>query len=186
VPARDGAGLVTFVQAVQDALPAARTVTIDISASTSLDGYRAGGYDLAGLARAADVIKLMTYDQHGPTWSGAGPIGALPWQRRALHTLLRVVPRRQVDLGFGGYGYTWPRHGTGRDVTDAQARRLVARSHVRPTWHAGAGEWSARLHGGTRLWWSDRRSYRLRVRLARHEHLHGLAVWRLGSADTLH
>lgn len=185
VRAADARGLVHLVQAVQDAMPDARTVTVDVSASTSLADYRRGGYDLAGLAGAADVVKLMTYDQHGPSWSGPGPIGALPWQRRALATLLKVVPRSQVDLGVAGYGYTWPRRGTGHSVTVAQARRLVARAGVRPRWHARAGEWTARLPNGTRLWWSDRRSYRLRVALARRHGLHGLGVWRLGSADTL-
>jgi spore germination protein len=186
VRAGDAAGLVRFVRVLQGAMPEPRTVTVDLSASTSLAGYRQRGYDLAGLADTADVVKLMTYDQHGPTWSGPGPVGALPWQRRALSTLLRVVPRAQVDLGVAGYGYTWPRRGTGHPVTVAQARRLVARDGVRAHWRAQAGEWTARLDDGTRLWWSDRRSYRLRVAFARERGLHGIAVWRLGSADTLH
>ena len=185
VPASDAAGLVALVRATQDAMPADRTVTIDVSASTSLAGYRRGGYDLAGLAGAADLIKLMTYDQHGPSWSGPGPVGGLAWQRKAGTTLLRVVPAEQVDLGVAGYGYTWPRRGVGGTVTIAQARRLVARDHVRAHWRAKAGEWTARLDDGTRLWWSDRRSYRLRVALARELGVHGLGVWRLGSADTL-
>lgn len=190
VRAADAAGLVALVRAIQDAMPADRTVTIDVSASTSLAGFRDGGYDLTGLAGAADVIKLMTYDQHGPTWSDPGPVGGLPWQRRALATILRVVPAEQIDLGVAGYGYTWPRRGTrhqveGRTVTVAQARRLVARDHVRARWRSKAGEWTARLDDGTRLWWSDRRSYRLRIALAREHGIHGLAIWRLGSADTL-
>lgn len=181
----DAAGLVALVRATQDAMPAEKTVTIDVSASTSLAGYRDGGYDLAGLAASADAIKLMTYDQHGPAWSGPGPVGALPWQRRALATILRVVPAEQVDLGVAGYGYSWPRRGVGRTMTVAQARRLVERDHVRARWHAKAGEWTARLDDGTRLWWSDRRSYGQRVAVAEAHGLHGLAVWRLGSADTL-
>jgi spore germination protein len=185
VRAADADGLVALVRAIQGAMPTHRTVTIDVSASTSAAGYRAGGYDLAGLADAADVIKLMTYDQHGPTWSGPGPVGGLSWQRKSLATILRVVPADHVDLGVAGYGYTWPRRGTGRTVTVAQARRLVARDGVRPRWSARQGEWTARLDDGTRMWWSDRRSYRQRVTLARRHDLHGLAVWRLGSADTL-
>ncbi|GAA4720071.1 glycosyl hydrolase family 18 protein [Nocardioides conyzicola] len=185
VRAGDADGLVALVRATQDAMPDDRTVTIDVSASTSLDGYRAGGYDLAGLAAVADVIKLMTYDQHGPGWSGPGPVGGLPWQRRAVATILRVVPAGQVDLGVAGYGYTWPRRGVGHTVTVARARHLVARDHVRARWRADQGEWTTRLDDGTRLWWSDRRSYRQRVALARARGLHGLAVWRLGSADTL-
>ena len=66
-----------------------------------------------------------------------------------------------------------------------QARALVARFHARPHWSASAGEWTARLRDGSTLWWSDARSVLLRVRLARALHVHGVAVWSLGSGDPL-
>jgi spore germination protein YaaH len=181
----DAAGLVALVGALQDRMPAARTVSVDVGASTSVRGYRAGGYALADLASGADGLDLMTYDQHGPGWSGPGPIGALAWQRDALEALLSVVPARQVRLGVAGYGYAWRPGGGGRDLTVRQARRLVDRAGATAHWRSGAGEWTARLPDGTVLWWSDRRSYRLRVGLARRYAVDGLAVWRLGSADPL-
>lgn len=184
IRAADAPGLVAFVAALQDALPASTPVSIDISAATSVRAYAARGYDLAGLAATADVIAVMTYDQHGP-WSEAGAIGGLGWQRRALRALLREVPAGQVDLGVAGYGYTWPRTGTGRSVTAAGARRRAERAGVRPVWHPRVAEWSARLPSGTVVWWSDARSYQHRARLARRHDLHGVALWRLGSADPL-
>lgn len=185
VQARDARGLVAFVRAVQAALPDDRTVSIDVSASTTLRGYRQRGYRMAGLGRAADVVVVMAYDQHGPTWSGPGPVGDLRWQREAMLAALDVVPAQKLDLGVAGYGYTWPRRGTGRSVGVARARELVARDGVRPRWHRDAGEWSARLDDGTVVWWSDGRSYRARLRLASRLDLHGVAVWRLGLADPL-
>lgn len=184
VRASDGPGLVRLVEAIQDRMPAAKTVSIDISASVSIEQYRSRGYRLRPLAAAVDVIDLMTYDLHGP-WSRPGPIGDLAWQRRALDALLTVVPPSQVQLGVAGYGYTWPRQGTGRSVTVKQAERLVSRSGVKAHWRPDPGEWTARLSNGTRLWWSDGRSYAKRIDLAREYDLRGLAVWRLGSADTL-
>jgi len=187
VRAADGDGLVAFVTALQEAMPAERTVSIDVSAATSVRSYRDRGYRLAGLAGAVDVVDLMTYDLHGP-WSRPGPVGALDWQRDALDALLSVVPAHQVQLGVAGYGYTWPRPGSGRhghSVTDRRARALVAQDGAAAHWRPGPGEWTARLSDGTRLWWSDGRSYRKRVALAREYGVRGLAVWRLGSADTL-
>ena len=35
------------------------------------------------------------------------------------------------------------------------------------------------------MWWSDGRSYVLRLALATELGLHGVALWRLGSADPL-
>lgn len=180
----DGDGLVALARALQDAMPAAKTVSIAVSAAPSVRSYRDRGYRLAGLRDAVDVVDLMTYDLHGP-WSGPGPIGDLAWQRRSLDALLTVVPPAQVQLGVAGYGYTWPREGTGRSVTVRQAERLVERSGATAHWRPGPGEWTAKLSNGTRLWWSDGRSYERRVDVAREYGVRGLAVWRLGSADTL-
>ncbi|MCW2791879.1 MAG: Spore germination protein YaaH [Nocardioides sp.] len=179
----DGPGLVRLVQELQARMPAERTVSVDISASDSLRGFRLRGYRLSELAGAADVLVLMAYDLHGPTWSGPGPIGALPWQRRVLRTVAKKVPDEQVDLGVAGYGYSWPQHGTGRSLTVRRARNLVAADHAKAVWKPKPGEWTARLSNGTVLWWSDGRSYEKRRELAATAALHGLALWRLGSAD---
>lgn len=185
--ASDAGGLVTFLTLLRSALPARCTLSVDVQASTTLSGYEAGGYQLASLGRVVDRVVLMAYDQHGP-WSAPGPIGALNWQRQSLKVLLSQVSAAQVDLGVAGYGYTWPkgsRYHDGNSVSDALARRLVDKNHVTARWDANSGEWTARLRNGTRLWWSDHRSYKLRVALATSLQLHGLAVWQLASADPL-
>jgi spore germination protein YaaH len=182
--ARDADGLLALVTTLQSKMAPEKTVSIAVMASTRPAEYAARGYRLAELGQAVDVLALMTYDQHGP-WSGPGPIGALAWQRRAVAVITAVVPATKVDLGVAGYGYTWPRGRDGRTVTDAQARRLVARDGARARWRAGPGEWTARLSDGTRLWWSDGRSIVLRQQLASELGLHGVALWRLGSADPL-
>lgn len=182
---RDAPGLVELLRQLRSVLPDGALLTIDVSARGSADSYRAGGYDLAGIAATVDVVQLMTYDEHGPTWSGAGPIGSLDWQRRCLEAALRAVPAAQLDLGVAGYGYSWPRTGTGRSLSVHRAEALAARSGPGARWHAAIGEWSARLADGTRLWWSDARSYAARRDLAARYELHGLAIWRLGSADPL-
>lgn len=181
----DAAGLVALAEALDSALGPDRTLSIDVSASSSAKGYRRGGYDLAGLGRAVDVVVLMTYDYSGPTWSDPGPIGPVSWQRDAVEVASRSVPVERLDLGVAGYGYTWPRLGDGRSVTVAQARRMVERDGARARWHGDSKEWSARLGDGTVLWWSDARSYDARVALAAELGMHGVAVWRLGSADPL-
>ena len=181
----DGRGLVRLAEELQARMPADKTVSIAMMASTERREYRARGYRLGPLNDALDTIALMTYDQHGPSWSGPGPIGALRWQRAALETLFQVVPPAKVDVGIAGYGYFWPRHRTGRALTLAQVRKRVAADGATPRWRAAAGEWSAKLSDGTVLWWSDGDSYELRLQLAEELGAHGLALWRLGSADPL-
>ena len=63
-----------------------------------------------------------------------------------------------------------------------QARALAGSKAV---WDAASGEWRTSLSGGRTLWWDDARSVGLRLRLAVSEHLHGLAIWELGSSGSL-
>jgi spore germination protein YaaH len=173
---------VAVLARLRAALPAATSVDIDVSATTS---YRSRGYALRRIAHVVDHVVLMAYDQHGPSWSGPGPVGALPWQRRCLRAALNLVGAEQLDLGVAGYGYAWPRHRVGHSVSPRQARQLVADDGATARWRPRAGEWSATLSNGTRMWWSDTRSWGRRVEVARHRGLHGIALWRLGKADPL-
>lgn len=182
---RHGRGLVSLLEALRARLPQSAALSVDVSARTSREGYLEGGYRLGEVADVVDLVQLMTYDQHGPTWSGPGPVGGLDWQRRSVTAALEQVPAAMLDLGVAGYGYTWPRRGTGHTVLVRRARQLVEADGATARWRAAEGEWAARLSDGTRLWWSDARSYAVRRDLAAELGLHGLAVWRVGSADTL-
>lgn len=182
---RDRHGLVALARELRDLLPAHRELSMDIGARGSIKSYRRSGFALGKLSRIVDRIVLMTYDQHGPSWSGPGPIGALPWQTKTLAVLLTKVPGGMVDLGVAGYGYTWPKVKTGHTISPRRARAKVRADGATAVWHARAGEWRAKLSNGTVIWWSDARSYQLRVDLARTSGVHGLAMWALGTADPL-
>ena len=181
---RDRAGLVTFLATLRRELPAGKSLSVCVTNYTSPGEYRANGYDLAGINQAVDQVVLMTYDQHGPWENTPGPVGALAWQRKGLAVVRRDVPAGKIDLGVAGYGYAWRPHSNDM-LTDAQARALVRRDGGTQRFDATVGEWVGHLPDGSTLWWSDARSYALRVTLAEQDRLHGLAVWDLGSSDRL-
>jgi spore germination protein len=176
----DGAGLAAFADQLRADLPVGAGLSMAVMAERSAVAYVRHGYRLGRLG-SIDRFVLMAYDEHGPGWSGAGPVGALPWARRTARPLVSAVGPDRVDLGIAGYGYLWRSDGSGRSVSDAKARQLAG---DQADWHATAGEWSAHTAQGT-LWWSDHRSYERRLRLAHQLGLHGVAVWQLGSADPL-
>lgn len=182
---RDRDDLVSFLKLLRATLPAEVQLSIDVGAFNSIPDYRQAGFALDRLEPHVDRIVLMSYDQHGASWSDPGPIGALPWQRLTMGVLLSKVPREKVDLGVAGYGYTWPTQGTGHSISPRRARALAAADHVVPDWHPRLGEWSVHLSNGTVIWWSDARSYKLRLALATELGVHGMALWALGSADPL-
>jgi spore germination protein YaaH len=180
---RDADGLSRFTRELRDRLPKHATLSICIMSATHPHQYYAEwGYHLAQLAGIVDRVELMTYDEHGP-WSKPGPIGALAWQRRSVAAAQHYVPNNKLDLGVAGYGYAWGRPHKDPNLTVAQARKLAG-SHAQ--FDKGVGEWTAKLPDGSVLWWSDKRSYKLRVTLAKQLGLHGLAMWALSSSDPLH
>jgi spore germination protein len=174
----DAAGLTRFVSDLHADLPSGDSLTVCISASAHHSDYAAMGYDLPGLAASADQIVLMTYDDHGPWEKTPGPIGPLGWQRASVAALEQDVPAAKIFLGVANYGYGWRPHSR-PSLSVAQARALARRFHGVPRWIAAAGEWRAKLSDGSTLWWSDKRSMRVRLHLARTLGVHGIAVWSL-------
>jgi len=181
---RDTAGLARFVSDLRADLPGGDSLTICLTAATTLGGYAAMGYDLPALATSVDQIVLMTYDDHGPWEKTPGPIGPLPWQRASVTALEHDVPAGKIFLGVANYAYAWRPHSVA-SLTVAQARSLVAHWHASPRWIASAGEWRAKLDDGSTVWWSDKRSMSVRLGLARTLGVHGIAVWSLGTGDLL-
>ena len=181
---RDRSGLTRFVADLRADLPAGDSLTVCLTASTSLAGYRASGYDPAGLVAHVDQIVLMTYDDHGPWENTPGPIGPLPWQQASVRAMERVVAPSHVLMGVADYAYAWRPH-SNDSLTVQQARALAARWHAQPRWVARVGEWTADLSDGSKVWWSDARSISRRMTLARTLGVHGIAVWSLGTGDAL-
>ncbi|MCU1509613.1 MAG: Hydrolase [Glaciihabitans sp.] len=178
----DTAGLSSLLAQLHAALPHS---SISIALTATPGAYADLGYDLHAIDQYANHVVLMAYDQHGPTWSKAGPIGGTPWVKKSLQSLLDVVHASKVQLGIAGYGYSWPTHGTGRQYSDSAARALAKKSHVTAVWNSTQDEWHATLPDGTVLWWSSARTYAQRVSLAKQYKLGGVAVWSLGLSDPL-
>ncbi len=180
----DGPGLTAFVKKLRTALPRRVQISMAVMSSSSVKGYRAGGYQLTKLRPLVNRFVLMAYDQHGPGWSSAGPVGGTPWVRSVLSAFVRAkVPLSRIDLGVAQYGYSWPGDGAqGTSLSVAQARAMAGE---RARFDATQQEWTATLADGTVLWWSDRDTLAARRELAGSAGVHGLAVWELSLADPL-
>ena len=183
--ARDTEGLTGFVTALKQALPAGKTVSIDVTNGVSQADFAANGDDLASLGQVVDRLVVMAYDEHG-TATGPGPVGELSWQQQGLDVILGQVPAAKVDLGVAGYGYSWaPGAAGGVQISDQGARDLVTAAGTTAQFDDASGEWTATLPDGTVLWWSDAQSLGLRRTLAANTGIHGLAVWDLALSDTI-
>jgi spore germination protein YaaH len=179
-----GPGLTAFVKQLRAALPARKTISMAVMASSRPRDYLRSGYQLTKLTKRINRFVLMAYDQHGPGWSKAGPIGGTPWVKQVLAGFIAAkVPRAKIDLGVAEYAYQWRANSSsGTSMSVARARSLAG---SRARFDTRQQEWTATLANGSVLWWSDARTFAARRALAQQYGLHGLAVWELSLGDTI-
>ena len=62
--------------------------------------------DYAAIGKAADSVRVMTYDDHWET-SEAGPIAPPDWVDRVMTFAATQIPANKLEMGLPGYGYDW-------------------------------------------------------------------------------
>jgi spore germination protein YaaH len=153
-----------------------------------------GAYDYKALADAMDFISYMTYAEHtgGTT---PGPVAGYPWMEQDLKYILSLgVPPSKISLGLATYSdYWYPTYdakkgerGTGRDISYAEAMRLLSTHGLQTTWdEAEKSPWVMWEEAGVMnyLWIEDARSFQAKLALVSQYHLRGYSVWVLGLED---
>jgi len=158
-----------------------------------------GAYDIAELAKYADLICLMTYDQH-TRWTTPGPVSGWQWTVDNLYYALKSVPKEKLSLGIPLYGQHWyagtPTKDPASDkekpnpasdsITALNARQLAE------TWKANI-QWDEQDHAAwfffyrdqLREWvfFTDPRTFKDRYELVQQNGLQGFCSWVLGDED---
>jgi len=156
--------------------------------------YWRGAYDYKALADAGDFLSLMTYDQHTRR-TPPGPVAGLPWMGQVVEYLLKEgVPAQKISLGIPSYSDYWypsydPKTGaavSGSGVSFADARGVLARAGVTPTWdpvqQVGYAFWE---NDGINefVFLENARSFQAKLGLIPKYGLRGYSVWVLGQED---
>ncbi|GAW27440.1 peptidoglycan-binding protein [Carboxydocella sp. ULO1] len=145
-----------------------------------------GGYDYAAIGQRADLVQIMTYDEH---WIGgpAGPIASYPWTEQVVKYAVSKMPASKILLGLATYGYDWV--GTGaRSVTYPQAVARAAQYGVKVNWDATALEswftYTDEQGQKHEVWFENVESNARRLVLVKQYGLAGAGIWRLGFEDS--
>ncbi len=155
-------------------------VTQDVSPFNSDYNYRE-------LARYNDYLFLMAYDEHNGG-SAPGPISSQRYIEAALDEALKQVGSNKLVLAIAGYGYDWPKGDKGSDVTYAEALSVAAESDAKVVFDTD----SYNLHydyadeNGVdhTVYFTDAVTNYNTMRFASEYNVGGIALWRLGSADS--
>lgn len=183
LPSSSGSDLTAFVAALRAALPATDTVGVAVGPKVSAHEPGEGLFQYARLGAVADLVQVMTYDEHDNT-SAPGPVSATPWAARVAAYAASVIPPSKILLGVPAYGYDWSAPGHGTTVTLGQALALAARHGVTPQFDPVSGEdhftytsASGTLHT---VWFESAAGAAAKRAIALRLGLRGLAVWTLG------
>ena len=144
-----------------------------------------GAYDFSGLAKSADFLSFMTYDEHnGVTPSGA--VSGTPWMRQALEYSLQGVPPEKATLGLPTYYHDWTGVGQLTSSSFADAMTLAQSNGATPVIDPVEEE----MHFGYdaygqhhELWIQSTETLQRKLPLLYEYGLKGISAWRLGFED---
>jgi len=180
-----------FVHEVAQKMRAAGYLTV-VSVPATLkdnpnDGWT-GAFDFAALGRDADILQVMTYDEHGP-WGKPGPVAGLPWMEQSIQFAVSVVAPQKLSLGIPVYGYDWnTSKGSGVMVHWKDIPALIASTGASPQWDAESSSpffnYQASDGSSHVVWYEDAKSIPLKSALAASYKLAGVSVFALGYEDS--
>ncbi len=192
----DRAAFTAFIHELAERLHAlGLKLAISVPGKTedSIDDDWSYPFDYSTLDKDADLLQLMTYDQHGP-WSEPGPVSGADWVEDCVAYAVSVVDPAKLLIGLPAYGYDW-------DLTDSDpaswtysatsfswggTAALLAQPGAIEGWDTASqspfvtyierGHWHE-------AWFENAASLRAKTALIAEYHLAGLSMWSLGQED---
>jgi peptidoglycan-N-acetylglucosamine deacetylase len=154
-------------------------------------------FDYGDVAKAADGVVLMNYDQHYAGGGGtAGPVAAQDWFTTNLSQAEKVVPIDKLICAIANYGYDWvqrPRRGNlpadEHDINKSVQDAWLAARDSEADVHFDADSMNPHVtyldeHNLQHdIWFLDGVTALNEMRAGRQLGVRTFALWRLGSED---
>jgi len=176
--------LTAFVQALATALhKVGAQLAVDIVPHGPNGTNRfSAAYDVQAIGKAADVVDVMTYDEHGD--GGApGPVAGLDWQQTELAaTLPDLVPAHTL-LGIPFYARRWDGSGGHSDSYGNSVGYALGLAGAAVDYDFKAQTPFIRADDGSVTYFDDADSLARKLALVKADGLAGAAAWRLGYED---
>lgn len=193
-----------FVRLLREKIPAHKEISVAVAANPK--GWQLGwhgSYDYAALARYADHLLIMAYDEHyegGP----AGPVASIGFVEASVRYALDRVPSEKIVVGVPFFGRVWSADGgkiTGKGASTKTLQKIMEKSGTRLIYDETSeslkmeftvDESDRYVVGGDVVlppgryvaWMENHRSYQAKLKLIEKYNLKGAGAWSLGQEDT--
>ncbi|WP_183085269.1 glycosyl hydrolase family 18 protein [Trinickia fusca] len=165
------------------------SLVLSVPAKSSDDPSDTWGwpFNYAALGQSADLIQVMTYDEHVPG-HGAGAVAGIDWMQASLQYAATQIPSSKILLGLPAYGYDWNvTANTGTSVALKDMPALLASTGASPQWDATTQSayfnYTAPDASSHQVWYETAQGIYSKAQLAKTLGLAGVSMWALGDED---
>lgn len=192
-----------FVRLLRELVPEHKEVSVAVAANPNgwTQGWH-GSYDYTSLAKYADYLMIMSYDE---SYLGgeAGPVASADWVEKSIqYALDQGVPNEKVVLGIAHYGRYWM-EGTsygGFGISNRQVEEMLKTYEGTVVFDEASKSPKAiitiekgdpvMIVGGTSLspgtyeiWFENEESIRYKLSLVGEYNIKGVGNWSVGQED---
>lgn len=152
-----------------------------------------GVYNLTELAKFADFVTIMTYDQHQPGTT-PGPTASIQWVEAAINYTTKYIPKNKLSLGIPTYSGYWHLGGLSNhhisvnleDINYNQVMSIMKKNHATLHWdNANKVNYAIFQKNWMNeyMFVEDARSFKAKLHLAKEHGLRGISVFDIGYED---
>jgi spore germination protein YaaH len=194
-----------LVKLLREKIPADKEISVAVAANPNdwQTGWH-GSYDYAALAKYADHLLIMTYDEH---YEGgdAGPVASLSFVEKSIQYALTKTTADKIVIGIPFYGRVWgidhPQV-AGKGVSIKTIQDIIKNCESKVTYDTAMQSVKAEftitssspkytVGGDTVLqpgkyvvWYENDQSYQAKLNLVDKYDLKGAGAWSLGQEDS--
>lgn len=194
VTLEDKEAFTLFVKALREALPKEKEVSVAVAANPH--GYTEGwygSYDYTNLAKYADYLLIMSYDEHYET-GDPGPISSIGFVEDSINHALKYAPSSKIVIGMPFFGRYWSDDGNikGKGTSLIKINELISKYNGTVNYDNNSKSPMAKVNitgyevgfpkGGYTIWFENEESILNKLKLIEKYNLRGAGSWSLHQA----
>lgn len=166
------------------------TLSIDVSPDLGTDWTDA--FDYAALGKQVNYMVMMGYDEHYDGSKFPGSNASLPFDQKAVNTVLKVVPSQKVILALPLYNRDWTLNQNGtvsssEYISLSEQNQIISKHAMKPVWNNTLGQYVTNYSKQSikhTIWIEDGRSLIAKYKLTVKNNLAGIAYWYIGGESS--
>ena len=145
-----------------------------------------GVFDYARLAKSADFISLMTYDDP----NSVGPVASLPFVNNVLDYVKNKIPAKKLSLGIPLYNWGWSTSPFKKITASGTYDGLI---YIKSRFNTNSSGFDSALGSSWltyfwqdqqyQVWYQDKQGFQGKLNIIKQNNFRGFSAWVLGIED---